>query len=50
MELKFRVIQSNDRGLITQQGDRTYARRGPAKGEEVLGSTAMPDQHQLHYF
>ena len=36
MELKFRVIQSNDRGLITQQGDRTYARRGPAKGEEAL--------------
>ena len=36
MELKFRVIQSNDRGLITKQGDRTYARRGPAKGEEDL--------------
>ncbi len=36
MELKFRVIQSNDRGLVTQQGDRTYARRGPAKGEESL--------------
>ncbi len=36
MELKFRVIQSNDRGLITQLGDRTYARRGPAKGQEVL--------------
>jgi hypothetical protein len=36
MELKFRVIQSNDRGLITKQGDRTYARRGPAKGEEAL--------------
>jgi 5-methylcytosine-specific restriction endonuclease McrA len=36
MELKFRVIQSNDRGLITQQGDRTYARRGPAKGEEAI--------------
>jgi hypothetical protein len=35
MELKFRVIQSNDRGLITKQGDRTYARRGPAKGEET---------------
>jgi 5-methylcytosine-specific restriction endonuclease McrA len=34
--LKFRVIQSNDRGLVTQQGDRTYARRGPAKGEESL--------------
>ena len=36
MELKFRVIQSNDRGLITKQGDRTYARRGPAKSEEAL--------------
>jgi 5-methylcytosine-specific restriction endonuclease McrA len=36
MDLKFRVIQSNDRGLITKQGDRTYARRGPAKGEEAL--------------
>ena len=36
MELKFRVIQSNDRGLITKQGDRTFARRGPAKGEEDL--------------
>ena len=36
MELKFHVIQSNNRGLITQQGDRTYARRGPAKGEEAL--------------
>ena len=36
MQLKFRVIQSNDRGLITKQGDRTYARRGPAKGEEAL--------------
>ena len=36
MQLKFRVIQSNDRGLITKQGDRTYARHGPAKGEETL--------------
>ena len=36
MNLKFRVIQSNNRGLITKQGDRTYARRGPAKGEEAL--------------
>jgi 5-methylcytosine-specific restriction endonuclease McrA len=36
MELKFRVIQSNNRGLITKQGDRTYARRGPAKGEAAL--------------
>ena len=34
--MKFRIIQSNDRGLITKQGDRTYARRGPAKGEEAL--------------
>lgn len=34
--MKFRVIQSNDRGLITRKGDRTYARRGPAKGEEAL--------------
>lgn len=33
--MKFRVIQSNDRGLITHQGDRTYASRGPAKGEEA---------------
>jgi hypothetical protein len=36
MQLKFRLIQSNNRGLITKQGDRTYARRGPAKGEEAL--------------
>jgi len=34
--MKFRVIQSNDRGLMTQEGDRTYASRGPAKGEEEL--------------
>jgi len=34
--MKFRVIQSNNRGLITKQGDRTYARRRPAKGEEAL--------------
>jgi hypothetical protein len=34
--MKFRIIQSNNRGLITKQGDRTYARRGPAKGEEAL--------------
>lgn len=34
--MKFRVIQSNDRGLVTRQGDRTYARMGPAKGEEAL--------------
>ena len=36
MDLKFRVIQSNDRGLVTKPGDCTYARRGPAKGEEGL--------------
>ena len=34
--MKFRVIQSNNRGLVTQEGDRTYASRGPAKGEEEL--------------
>ena len=34
--MKFRVIQSNNRGLVTQDGDRTYASRGPAKGEEAL--------------
>ncbi len=34
--MKFRVIQSNDRGLLTKVGDRTYARRKPAKGEEQL--------------
>jgi 5-methylcytosine-specific restriction endonuclease McrA len=32
--MKFRLIQSNNRGLITSAGDRTYARSGPAKGEE----------------
>ena len=32
--MKFRVIQSNNRGLVTRVGDRTYASRGPAKGEE----------------
>jgi len=36
MGLKFRVIQSNDRGLITKEGDRTYASRRPAKNEEAL--------------
>ena len=36
MAMKFRVIQSNDRGLVTKEGDRTYARRRPAKGEEDL--------------
>jgi len=34
--MKFRVIQSNNRGLVTQAGDCTYASRGPAKGEEAL--------------
>ena len=34
--MKFRLIQSNDRGLLTKVGDRTYARRKPAKGEELL--------------
>ena len=34
--MKFRVIQSNNRGLVTQVGDRTYARRRPAKGEETI--------------
>ena len=32
--MKFRLIQSNNRGLITRAGDRTYARSGPGKGEE----------------
>jgi hypothetical protein len=32
--VKFRLIQSNNRGLITRTGDRTYARSGPGKGEE----------------
>jgi hypothetical protein len=32
--MKFRLIQSNDRGLITRVGDRTFASSGPAKGEE----------------
>ena len=33
--LKFRVIQSNDRGLVTRVGDRTYASKGPARGQEL---------------
>ncbi len=33
---KFRVIQSNNRGLVCQKGDCTYASRGPAKGEEFF--------------
>jgi hypothetical protein len=32
--MKFRLIQSNNRGLVTRVGDRTYARIGPAKGDE----------------
>ena len=32
--MKFRLIQSNNRGLITRVGDRTFASSGPAKGEE----------------
>ncbi len=32
--MKFRVIQSNNRGLIARVGDRTYASRRPARGEE----------------
>jgi hypothetical protein len=32
--MKFRLIQSNNRGLITRVGDRTYAHSGPTKGEE----------------
>lgn len=34
--MKLRLIQSNDRGLITKVGDRTFSRRRPAKGEEFL--------------
>ncbi len=33
--MKFRVIQSNNRGLVARVGDRTYASRGPARGEEA---------------
>ena len=32
--MKFRVIQSNNRGLVARVGDRTYASRRPARGEE----------------
>ena len=32
--MKFRIIQSNNRGLVARIGDRTYASRGPARGEE----------------
>lgn len=34
--IKFRVIQSNNRGLVLRAGDRTYARGRPAKGEEAI--------------
>ena len=34
MAIKFRLIQSNNRGLVTKVGDRTFASRKPAKGEE----------------
>jgi hypothetical protein len=44
--LKFRVIQSNDRGLITKQGDRTYASRRPAKGEETV---ELPLRSYMHF-
>lgn len=36
MVIKFRLIQSNNRGLVTKVGDRTFASRRPAKGEEEL--------------
>jgi len=36
MTIKFRLIQSNNRGLLTKVGDRTFASRRPAKGEEEL--------------
>mgnify|MGYP001497171337 CR=1 FL=1 len=32
--MKFRVIQSNDRGLISRVGDKTFYSRKPKKGEE----------------
>ncbi len=34
--MKFRVIQSNDRGLISKVGDKTFYSRKPKKGEENL--------------
>ncbi len=34
--MKFRVIQSNNRGLITKVGDKTFYSRKPKKGEEQL--------------
>jgi len=39
--MKFRVIQSNDRGLITKVGDRTFFSRKPKKGEENLSSPTL---------
>ena len=32
--MKFRVIQSNNRGLISKVGDQTFYSRKPKKGEE----------------
>ena len=34
--MKFRVIQSNNRGLITKVGDKTFYSRKPKRGEEKL--------------
>ncbi len=34
--MKFRVIQSNNRGLITKVGDKTFYSRKPKTGEEKL--------------
>ena len=34
--MKFRVIQSNNRGLITKVGDKTFYSRKPKKEEEFL--------------
>lgn len=33
--MKFRVIQSNDRGLVARVGDRTHASKGPARDQEL---------------
>ena len=34
--MKFRVIQSNDRGLISQVGDKTFCSQKPKYGEENI--------------
>ena len=34
--MKFRVIQSNNRGLISRVGDKTFSSRKPKKGEENI--------------